>query len=105
MDDPLPSTPIGNATLEENDDFTEYEGNTEDDGIVLAQLAAMDKPIIILTPSANTPTQEAQDPSSKGDKVPQDPRPLEPCFLFPCCKFNLIFEQCFNALLFFGLCL
>ena len=73
MDDPLPSTPIGNATLEENDDFTESEGNTEDDGIVLAQLAAVDKPIIILTPSANTPTQEAQDLPSKGDEVPQDP--------------------------------
>ena len=30
------------------------------------------------------------------------PRPLEPCFLFPCCKFNLIFEQCFNPFCFLG---
>ena len=56
MDDPLPLTPIGNATLEENDDFTESEANPEDDGVVLAQPVAVDKPVVLLTPSANTPT-------------------------------------------------
>jgi len=73
MDAPLPSTPTSDATLEEDNDFTESEVNPEDNGVVLAQPAAVDKPVILLTPSANTLTQEAQDPPSKGDKVPQDP--------------------------------
>ena len=73
MDDPLPSTPAGDVTLEENNDFTESKANSEDDGNVFAQLVAVDKPIVLLTSSANTPTQEAQDLPSKGDEVPQDP--------------------------------
>ena len=56
MDDPLLSTPIGDATLEENDDFTESEANPEDDCVVLAQPAAVDKLVVLLTPLANTPT-------------------------------------------------
>lgn len=78
MDDPLPSTPTGDTTLEENDDFTESEANPEDDSVILAQ-PTMDKPIIPLTMLANTtnaedpPTQEAQDLPSKGDKIPQEP--------------------------------
>ena len=56
MDDPLLSKPIGDATLEENDDFTESEANPEDDGVVLAQPAAVDKLVVLLTPLANTPT-------------------------------------------------
>ena len=73
IDDPLPLTPAGDATLEENDDFTESKANLEDDGVVLAQPTVVDKPVVLLTPSANTPTQEAQDLPSKGDDVPQDP--------------------------------
>ena len=78
MNDPLLSTPTSDTTFEENDNSTESEANPEDDSVVLAQLA-MDKPIILLTPSANTlnaedpPTQEAQDLPSKGGKIPQDP--------------------------------
>ena len=73
MDEPLPLTPIGDATLEENDDFIEFEANPEDDGFILAQLVVVDKPVVLLTLSANTPTQEAQDLPSKGDDVTQDP--------------------------------
>ena len=73
MVDPLPSTPIGDATLEENGNFTEFEANPEDDGIILAQPATVDKLVILLTLSANTPTREAQDLPSKGDEVLQDP--------------------------------
>ena len=78
MDDPLPSTPAGNTTLKENDDSTESEANPKDDSVVLAQ-PAVDKPVVPLTPSANTldvgdpPTQEAQGLPSKGDEILQDP--------------------------------
>jgi len=60
MDAPLPSTPAGDATLEENDDFIKSEANPKDDGVILAQPAVVDKPVILLTPSTNTPTKEAQ---------------------------------------------
>ena len=56
MDDPLLLTPTGVAILEEDDDFTEFEANPKDDGIVLAQPTAVDKLVVLLTPSANTPT-------------------------------------------------
>ena len=36
MDAPLPSTPAGDATLEENYDFIESEANPKDDGVILA---------------------------------------------------------------------
>ena len=73
MDAPLPSTPVDDATLEEDDDFTESKVNPKDDSIVLAQPATMDKPVVLLTPSANTLTQVAQDLPPEGDEVPQDP--------------------------------
>ena len=82
IDDPLPSTPAGDATLEENDDFTESKANPEDDGVVLAQPAVVDKPVVLLTPSANTPTQEAQDLPSKGDNVTRPPGLLNLVFCF-----------------------
>ena len=78
MNDPLLSTPTSDTTFEENDNSTESEANPEDDSVILAQLA-MDKPVILLTPSTNTLnaedplTQEAQDLPSKGDEIPQDP--------------------------------
>nr|POE73769.1 hypothetical protein CFP56_52122 [Quercus suber] len=76
MDDPVPSTPAGDTTLDENDGLSESEVNPEDVGFVLAQPAAVDKLIVLLTPSANTldardpPTQEAQGLPSKGDEIP-----------------------------------
>ena len=36
MDDPLPTTPAGNAIPEETDDSTESEHDTQDDNIVTA---------------------------------------------------------------------
>ena len=73
MNAPLPSTPASDATLEEDDEFTKPEANPEDDGVVLAQPTVVDKPVVLLTPSANTPTQEAQGLPPKDDEVPQDP--------------------------------
>ena len=79
MDDPVPSTLAGDATFDENDGLSKSEVNLEDDGFVLAQPVAVDKPIVLLTPSANTsdardsPTQEAQGLPSKGDEIPQGP--------------------------------
>ena len=70
IDDPLPSTPTGDATLE------------EDDGVVLVQSAVVDKPVVLLTSSANTPTQEAQDLPSKGDDVTRPPGLLNLVFCF-----------------------
>ena len=60
MDEPVPSTPAGDATFNENDGLFESEVNLEDDGFVLAHPAAVDKPVILLTLSANTP--DAGDP-------------------------------------------
>jgi len=36
MDDPLPTTPVGDAILEETDDSTESEQDTQDDSVILA---------------------------------------------------------------------
>ena len=36
MDDPLPTTPAGDAIPEETDDSTESEHDTQDDNIVIA---------------------------------------------------------------------
>ena len=52
MDDPLPSTPVGDTTLEENDDSTESEANPEDDSVVVLAQPAMDKLVVPLTPLA-----------------------------------------------------
>ena len=79
MDDPVPSTPTGDTTLDENDGLSESKVNPKNDGFILAQPAAMDKPIVLLTPLANTPnardppTQEAQGLPFKGDEIPEDP--------------------------------
>ena len=35
MDDPLPTTPVGDAILEETDDSIESEQDTQDDSVVL----------------------------------------------------------------------
>ena len=40
MDDPLPTTPVGGDTVnEEADDSTQLKWDPKDDGVVLAQLA------------------------------------------------------------------
>ena len=70
MDDPLPSTPTGDTTLEENDDSTKSEADPKDDSVILAQ------PLTLLAnpPNAKDPsTQDAQDLPPKGDEIPQDP--------------------------------
>ena len=81
---PLLSTPTSDTTFEENDNSIESEANPEDDSVILAQLA-MDKPIILLTPSANTlnaedpPTQEAKNLPFKVTRSHKTPQPLKPC--------------------------
>ena len=75
MDEPLPTTPIGDAILEAADSTTESKQDTQDDCVILAQLA-MNPPVVPLT-SANPAvavdpsTQNAPD-HTKGDRTPQD---------------------------------
>ena len=40
MDDPLPSTPVGDTIFEETDDSTKSKPNPKDDSVILAQPAA-----------------------------------------------------------------
>ena len=76
MDEPLPTTPAGDAIPEGADGTIESEQDTQDDGVILAKFAV--NPLISpLTPSANPPV--ADDPSSqdapdqtKGNETPQD---------------------------------
>ena len=56
MDAPLPTTPGGNTIPEETDESTEQDQDTQDENVILAQLA-LNRPII-LTPSANPPTTD-----------------------------------------------
>ena len=76
MDKPLPTTPAGDAIPEGDDSATKSEQDTQDDCVVLAQLAA-NPPVIPLTLSANPPvvnvpsTQDAPN-QTKGDGTPQD---------------------------------
>ena len=51
MDEPLPTTPVGDAILEDADGTTESKQDTQDDRVILAQLA-MNPPVVPLT-SAN----------------------------------------------------
>ena len=52
MDEPLPTTPVGDAIPEDADGATKSEQDTQDDRVILTQLAA--NPLVIpLTPSAN----------------------------------------------------
>ncbi|KAK9984165.1 hypothetical protein SO802_033690 [Lithocarpus litseifolius] len=75
MDDPLPSTPAGDAVPEYTDGSIESGQNTRDDSIVLAQLAAR-SPVLPLTPLANpsiaddSPVHDAPDFLPKGDEAP-----------------------------------
>ncbi|KAK9990057.1 hypothetical protein SO802_025042 [Lithocarpus litseifolius] len=77
IDDPLPSTLVGETTFGEGDDHSEPEVNSKSDCIVLAQ-PAVDKPVAPVIPSTNPlsfegfSTPEARD-TSKGDEVAQDP--------------------------------
>ena len=76
MDKPLPTTPAGDAIPEGDDSATKSEQDTQDNCVVLAQLAA-NPPVIPLTLSANPPvvnvpsTQDAPN-QTKGDGTPQD---------------------------------
>ena len=54
MDAPLPTTLANDAVLEETNDSSESDQDTQDDGVILPQLAL--NPPVILTLSANPPT-------------------------------------------------
>ena len=77
MDDPLPSTPVGDTIFEETDDSTKSKPNPKDDSVILAQPAA-DPPVTPLVPSTEplnveSPlAQDVQDLLPKGDENPQD---------------------------------
>ena len=76
MDEPLQTTPVGDAIPEGANGATESEQDTQDDNVILAQLG-MNPPVIPVTPSANPPvadnpsSQDAPD-QTKGDGTPQD---------------------------------
>jgi len=78
MDDPLPTTPAGNAIPEETDDSSELEQDTQDDSVILAQLA-LNPPIIPLTSSTNPTVAnnhsawDAPNLPPQGDEALQDP--------------------------------
>ena len=79
MDNPLPTTPVGGDTVnEETDDSTQSEWNPKDDDVILAQ-PTMERPVTPLIPSTEDPpsqdaenpsTQDAQNPPSKDDENP-----------------------------------
>ena len=59
MDEPLPTTPAGDAIPEGAGGATELEQDTQDNSVILAQ-PTVNPPVIPLTPSANPPV--ADDP-------------------------------------------
>ena len=76
MDEPLQTTPVGDAIPEGANDATELEQDTQDDGVILAQ-PALNPPVIPLTPSANpsvadNPSSQDAPDQTKGDRTPQD---------------------------------
>ena len=50
MDAPLPSTPAGDTIPEEIDNSTELDQTTQDNDVILAQLA-VNRPVVLLTTS------------------------------------------------------
>ena len=110
MDAPLPTTPAGDAVLEETNDSTESDQDTQDDDVILPQPTL--NPPVILTSSANPPTvddplaRDAPNLPLQGDEGPTRP----PCFMnlaffFPFyCNCSLISRHC-PFLFFLGLCL
>ena len=77
MDNPLPSTPVGDTIFLETDYSTESEEVLKDDSVIVAQLAAS-PPVIpfiksIIPLNTEDPlAQDVQDLPSKGDENPQD---------------------------------
>ena len=77
MDDPLPSTPIGDTIFEESDESTQSKRDPKDDSVVLAQHVAdpFVTPLISsidLLNVENPLAQDVQDLSLKNDENPQD---------------------------------
>ena len=77
MDDPLPSTPVGDTIFEETDDSTKSKPNPKDDSVILAQPAAdpLVTPLVPSTEPLNVESplaQDVQDLPPKGDENPQD---------------------------------
>ena len=76
MDEPLPTTLVGDAILEGANDAIESKQDTLDDGVILAQ-PALNPPVIPLTPSANpsvadNPSSQDAPDQTKGDRTLQD---------------------------------
>ena len=73
MDDPLPTTPAGGNTVnEETDDSTQSKQDPKDDDVVLAQ-PAVEGLVTPLAPSTDDPhlnpsAQDAQNPLAKDDE-------------------------------------
>lgn len=71
MDDPMPTTPVGDTIIDEDDDFAEFDLPPKDDNIVLAQLVAnppvsTSNPSIELLDMENLPAPDEVD-ESKSD--------------------------------------
>ena len=60
MDDPLPTTPVGGDTVnEETNDSTQLKWDPKDDGVVLAQLAIKGPVIPLALFAEDPPTPDA----------------------------------------------
>ena len=85
MDDPLPSTPVGDTILDETDDSTELEPDPKDDSVILTQPAA-NPPVTSFVSSIkplNVENPPAQDVQDKNDENPHDaPTSLTQFFIF-----------------------
>ena len=71
MDAPIPSTPAGDAVVDEIDDSTEPDLPPKDDGVVLAQLAA-NPPVTTSNPSIELLDMENPSAQDKDNKTPND---------------------------------
>ncbi|KAL0009168.1 hypothetical protein SO802_010670 [Lithocarpus litseifolius] len=80
MDEPLPSTPVGDTIFVDDDDLSGFGMHSRGDGVVLAQ-PALDKSVAPSILSADPPSFEGflarkvQDPSKGDEVVPDAPAP------------------------------
>ena len=77
MDAPIPSTPAGDAVVDEIDDSTEPDLPPKDDGVVLAQLAA--NPLVTTSnPSIELLDMENPSAQDKDNKTPNGTSAIQP---------------------------
>lgn len=69
MDDPLPSTPVGDTIFEEVDDSTQLDLDPKNDSVILAQ-PVMEKPVSPLILSTEDPPHETEIPSTQDTQNP-----------------------------------